>query len=484
MHAEVVDPFTHIVAPFFPEEKCGVFGVYGAGMEAARLVHSGLWALQHRGQESSGIASSEGKTIRLYKGEGLISRVFNEDHLALLSGNYAIGHNRYATSGGSGKTHAQPILGKHNLIALAHNGNLPDTSALEKYLKKQAIDISVLNDSEMMQAAIEHELHRGNTIKKTLKKLLPLFTGVYCLLLLTKDSLIAIRDPSGVRPLSLGKLNGGYVFSSETCALDTIGATFVRDIAPGEMVVVTAHGLKSHQLQPGDEKLDIFEFIYFARSDSMLLGKRVDVVRKNLGRQLARETDLAADVVIPVPDSAVSAAIGFAQESSVPFDHGLIKNRYIHRTFIQPAQRLREKTVNMKLNPIPESISGKRVAIIDDSIVRGTTAKSLVERVRSAGAAEVHLLISSPPVVYPDFYGIDTPRQTDLIAFEMPIKKIVKYVGADSLHFLSYQGMIKAIELPESTFCTSCFTGKYPSSIGKRSREIKSCAHSDLAREE
>lgn len=469
----MIPAFEELVPAFFPEEKCGIFGVYGQGMEAARLVHSGLWALQHRGQESSGIASSEGVGIRLYKNEGLVSRVYDEEHLSLLSGYCAIGHNRYATSGGSGKQHAQPILGPRRLIALAHNGNLPSTTKLEGFLTEQGIDLAGMNDSEMMQAALEHQLLQGDTIRAALKKLFPLFTGVFCLLLMTKDSLIAVRDAKGIRPLSLGKLNGGFVFSSETCALDTIGATYIRDVKPGEMVVVNDKGLKSYQLAPGDEKLDIFEFVYFARSDSMLLGQRVDTVRKNLGKILAQECQIKADVVIPVPDSAISASIGFAQESGIPFDHGLIKNRYIHRTFIQPAQRLREKDVNMKLNPIPEVINGKKVAIIDDSIVRGTTAKKLVERVRSAGAKEVHLLISSPPVVYPDFYGIDTPKQRDLVAFQMPVAKIAAYVGADSVHFLSYAGLIKATGLPERVFSTSCFTGEYPSDIGERMSEIQ-----------
>lgn len=468
----MVRPFRNVIPSFFPSEKCGVFGVFGKGLEAARLVHSGLWALQHRGQESSGIASSEGISIRVYKDEGLVSHVYDEEHLALLSGYCAIGHNRYATSGGVGRGHAQPIVGKHNLVALAHNGNLPSTAKLEKFLTAQSLDYAGMNDSEMMQAAIEHELAQGRALLPTVKKLFPVFTGVFCLLLMTKDSLVAIRDAHGIRPLSLGKLNGGYVLASETCALDTIGASFIRDVKPGEVIVINDRGLKSYTLAPGEEKLDIFEFVYFARSDSLLLGQRVDSVRKNFGRILAEECQIKADVVIPVPDSAVSAAVGFAQASGIPFDHGLIKNRYIHRTFIQPAQRLREKSVNLKLNPIREIIAGKSVAVIDDSIVRGTTAKQLVERIRSAGAKEVHLLISSPAVRYPDFYGIDTPKQRDLIAFTMPIKEITRYIGADSLHFLSYEGLIKATGLPESVFSTACFTGIYPSDLGARKLEV------------
>jgi len=461
---------------FFPEEKCGIFGVYGKGMEAARLVHSGLWALQHRGQESSGIASSEGLGIRVYKNEGLVSRVYDEEHLALLSGYCSIGHNRYATSGGSGKLHAQPVFSTHGQIALAHNGNLPSTTKLESFLDEKKIKYTGMNDSEMIHAAIEYQLQQGDSVTSAVKTLFPLFTGVFCLLLMTKDSMIAIRDAKGIRPLSLGKLNGGYIVSSETCALDTVGATFIRDIEPGEMLVINDKGLKSYALATGkekEEKLDIFEFVYFARSDSKLLGKRVDTVRKNFGKQLAKECKIVADVVIPVPDSAISAALGFSQASGIPFDHGLIKNRYIHRTFIQPAQRLREKAVVMKLNPITEIIEGKRVIIIDDSIVRGTTSKKLVERIRAAGAKEVHLLISSPPVLYPDFYGIDTPKQKDLVAFKMTLGEMTKYIGADSLTFLSYEGLIAATELPEERFSTSCFTGIYPSDIGKRALEIQ-----------
>lgn len=262
------------------------------------------------------------------------------------------------------------------------------------------------------------------------------------------------------------------MFSSETCALDTIGATFVRDVKPGELVLADAQGLHSHQLIDGEEKLDIFEFVYFARPDSMLLGKRVDQVRKAFGRQLAQECAVTLDVVVPVPDSAISAALGFCQESGIPFDHGLIKNRYINRTFIQPAQKLREREVALKLNPIPEILAGKRVGVVDDSIVRGTTATKLVERVRKAGAREVHLLISAPPVVYPDFYGIDTPCQTNLIAFTVPLDQIAQQVGADSVQFLSYKGLIAATGLPEATFCTSCFTGIYPAPLGERVKEV------------
>lgn len=456
-----------------PHEKCGIFGVYGKNMEAARLVHTGLWALQHRGQESSGIASSEGACIRVIKDEGLVAHVYNEELLTLLSGFCAIGHNRYGTSGGSGKTHAQPVMSQQGLIALAHNGNLPQTAKLEQFLRRKNIPLTGLNDSEMMQAAVEYFFSQGNSLPRSLKKAFPLFTGVFNLLMMTKNSLAAVRDSSGIRPLCIGKLNGGFIFSSETCALDAIGATYVRDVKPGEMVMVDESGLKSFILAKGKEKLDVFEFVYFSRPDSVLLGQSVNQVRKNLGKYLAKESPVKADVVIPIPDSAIPAALGYAEASGIPFDHGLIKNRYIHRTFIRPAQKLRDKDVTMKLNPIPEIIRGKRVAVIDDSIVRGTTAKKLVDRLRSAGAKEVHLLISSPPIRYPDFYGIDTPRQKDLIAGQMSLPEIKAFLRVDSLHFLSYRNLIKAVGIPESHLCTSCFTGRYPVDIGKLKTTIK-----------
>lgn len=455
-----------------PGEKCGVVGIFGEGMESARLVHTCLWSLQHRGQESSGIASSEGTAIRIYKGTGLVAHVYDEEHLQLLSGHIAIGHNRYSTSGASTLTHTQPIMDENRLFALAHNGNLPDTTKLESFLSNHSIDPKPFNDSELMYQAIKYYMQNGLTLESAIRKSFPLFTGAFSLVIMAKDKLIALRDAKGIRPLSLGKLNGGYVVASETCALDTISTTFLRDIEPGEMLVIDKNGITSTQLAKGETKLDIFEFVYFARPDSMLLGKRVNEVRRNLGIHLANECPIAGDVVIPVPDSAIPAALGYAQKSGIPIDMGLIKNRYIHRTFIRPAQKLREKDVTVKLNPVPEVITGKEVIIIDDSIVRGTTSKKIVEMIRRAGAKKVHLLISSPPVKYPDFYGIDTPRQEDLIASTMTVEQIRKFIAADSLYFLSYKGLIESTGLPEKLFCTSCFNGIYPMDIGKRVKEV------------
>lgn len=455
-------------------EKCGVFGVYGQGFEAARLVYPGLWALQHRGQESSGIAVSDGERIKVHKGVGLVAHVYGEEDLDVLTGQISIGHNRYGTSQkSSGEHHSQPVLRRDKSLALAHNGNLPSVARLEGFLQGNGIPTTTSNDSEMMTDAIRHLLSLGVSLEEAIAESMPLFTGAYSLLLLIADKLAALRDPRGIRPLSIGELNGGYIISSETNALDIVHANPIRDVRPGELVVVDEGGLHSYQLAKGDQRLDIFEFVYFARPDSILLGKSVYGVRWQLGANLFQECPTCADVVLPVPDSAVPAAIGYAHASGIPFEEGLIKNRYIHRTFIRPEQRLRERDVAMKLNPIPSVLAGKRVIVIDDSIVRGTTARNIVRMIREAGAREVHLRIPSPPVLYPDFYGIDTPKQSDLIAARMSLKGICEFVGADSLFYLSYRGLINSTGLPESVFSTSCFTGEYPIGIGERAREVQ-----------
>ncbi|HCE30569.1 MAG: Amidophosphoribosyltransferase [Candidatus Daviesbacteria bacterium GW2011_GWB1_39_5] len=456
-------------------EKCGIFGVIGKGFEAARLVHPGLWALQHRGQESSGIASSDGKKIFLHKGMGLVSHVFSEEDLKELKGYLAVGHNRYSTSGDSSATHAQPILERisaNKNIVLVHNGNLPTTKKLEEFLKNEKISTSGLNDSEMIAKSVAFFMKKGHSLEASIIKAYPLFTGVFCLLIMNEQKIVAVRDSFGIRPLVLGKLNGGHIVASETCALDIIGAKFLREVKPGEMVTISDKGVKSFQIEKGTQKLDVFEFIYFARPDSYILGKSVDAVRQNLGIELAKENKVSADVVIPVPDSAIPAAIGFARESNIPFELGLIKNRYIHRTFISPEEHIRHKIVQLKLNPMPHIISGKRVVIVDDSIVRGTTSRQIIKMIRNAGAKEVHLLVSSPPYKFPDFYGIDTPSQKKLIASTKNIKEIKEELGVDSLHYLSYKGLIKAVGLPENSLCTACFTGDYPVDIGERKKEI------------
>lgn len=458
------------------KEKCGIFGVYGKDFEAARLVHPGLWALQHRGQESSGIASSDGKKIYVHKGMGLVAHVFDEENLKNLKGYLAIGHNRYSTSGDSKLEHAQPVIERlknGQLIAVAHNGNLPSTKKLEKFFKERKVNIIGINDSEMIAKSIAIFMSEGLSLDRAVKKAYPLFTGVFCLLLMDKEKIVAVRDDFGIRPLCLGKLNGGYVVASESCALDIIGAKFLRDVKPGEMIVINGQGLKGIQLEKGKEQLDVFEFVYFARPDSILMGRSVDEVRQDLGVQLAKEFKRKADVVVPIPDSGIPAALGFSRESGIPFYPALIKNRYIHRTFIMPEQHTRNQGVRLKLNPLKHIIKGKTVILIDDSIVRGTTSKQIIDMMKSAGAKKIYFLISSPPVKYPDFYGVDTPKQTDLIGARKTVKEIEKEIGVNSLYYLSYKGLLKAVGIPEDNLCTSCFSGNYPVDIGERAKEIK-----------
>jgi amidophosphoribosyltransferase len=454
-------------------EKCGVIGIYSQDPDVSRLAYYGLWALQHRGQENSGIASSNGKKIFCHKGRGLVAHVYDEADVAKLKGHIAIGHNRYSTFGKSDIDHSQPVYHHQNTLALAHNGNLPQVTKLRRFLAKQGISTTGLNDSELMHKTVEYWLVRGKSIEEAVKLSFPLFTGAFSLLLMTKRELVAVRDRCGIRPLSLGRINGSFIFVSETCALDAIGATFVRDVEPGEMIVINKNGLQSYQLAEGQPHLDVFEYIYFARHDSQLMGQSVYEVRKRLGEQLAQQTGLKADIVVPVPDSAIPCAIGYAHAAGIPFEEALTKNRYIHRTFIRPAQKQRSSGVKMKLNVIKSVIENKRVILIDDSIVRGTTSKMLIELVRKANPKELHLVISSPPVKFPDFYGIDTPDQKELIAATMSLSKMTEYIGADSLHYLNYKRMLKAIGVPEEKLCTSCFNGRYPLEIGTKMKEIR-----------
>lgn len=460
------------------KEKCAVFGVFGqpasaqTGLEAARLAFYGLWALQHRGQESSGIASTDGKAIYRHAAPGLVATVYREEDLEQLPGHIAIGHNRYSTSGGADECYDQPFYDQKRNVAFAHNGNLPDTTALETFLMERKVDIADLNDSGLMAAAIAVYIDEGNDLSTAIAKSYPLFTGVFSAVAMDTNTLVAFRDPCGIRPLSLATLEGGYVAASETCAFDTVGAKFLRDVEPGELITINKDGMTSQQVAPANLKLDIFEMVYFARPDSLLLGQRVDTVRQNFGIQMAKEFPIEADAIVPVPDSGIPAALGYSQASGIPFEMGLIKNRYIHRTFIRPTAALRERDLKMKLNPVLESFEGKRVVLVDDSIVRGTTMRHLVSMVFEAGAKEVHLLITSPPVRYPDFYGINTPKQSELLAAYMTEEEMREYVGATSLCFLSYDGMIQATGVSEDNFSTSCFNGVYPISIGKRADEI------------
>jgi amidophosphoribosyltransferase len=453
-------------------EKCAVFGVYGQGFEAARLTYFGLYALQHRGQEGSGITTSDGKKLYTHKRPGLVAQVYTEEAISKLHGHIAIGHNRYSTSQGGEDEHLQPVIGRDKILALAHNGNLPSTTDLVDFLTKKGLPTRHHSDSELMAEAIKYYFIQDEDIEGAVAKAFPLFTGAFSLVIMTATKLVAVRDRCGIRPLSIGKLNGGYVVASETCALDTVLATFVRDVAPGEMVVIDDNGLHSHTLAEPDQKLDIFEFVYFSRPDSYLMGKSVDKVRHNMGIELAKEANISADVVVPVPDSAISAALGYAHHSGIPYYQALIKNRYIGRTFIQPEQHLRDFAVQMKLNPVRSALEGKRVILVDDSIVRGTTSPKVISMLREAGATEVHCVVSSPPYRYPDFYGIDTPDQKNLLAIRYDMPGIQKFLGADSLHYLSYDGLITATELEETQLCTSCFTGIYPIDIRERAQEV------------
>ncbi len=454
-------------------EKCGVFGVAVGSPDAARTAYYGLWALQHRGQESSGIVSASKGELRRHVGEGLVAHVYDEGNLERLKGNLAIGHNRYATSGGSGGVdHLQPVLDPGTGFAFAHNGNLPSTAALEAFLLAHNVPHSHLNDSQMMAAAIGYYVRQGKTLVAAIEAAWPLFTGAFSCVAMDADTVVGFRDECGIRPLSLGRLEDGYVIASETCAFDTVGAAFLRDVKPGELVSITPSGVTSKQVVPGRMALDIFEYVYFARPDSLLMGRKVNEVRRNLGRNLAKEFPIKADVVVPVPDSAIPAALGYAQASGVRFDHGFIKNRYIHRTFIRPTQALRDRDVKIKLNPVPEVIMGKSVIVIDDSIVRGTTTAQIVSMLYGAGAREVHVLVSCPPVKYPDFYGINTPKQSDLIAARLSVPEICKHIGAASLGFLSFDGMIEATGWSRSKLSTSCFDGVYPIGIGERAKDI------------
>ncbi|MCX6728918.1 MAG: amidophosphoribosyltransferase [Candidatus Saccharibacteria bacterium] len=453
-------------------EKCAVFGIYGKGLDVSRLTFFGLYALQHRGQESSGIASTDGNEIFCYKNNGLVSQVFTEDVIKSLPGHAAVGHNRYSTSSGTDLIHAHPIEVPDGSIVLVHNGNLPTTTQLTDFLKKKGIKTSETSDSTLITEAIYSLTSDGMDLEKAVEKVFPLMTGAFSILIMSKNKLIAIRDQYGIRPLSIAKLNGGYVFASETCAFHPIGAKHIGDVHPGEMVVVDETGLHRKQIVKSIQKLDIFEFVYFSRPDSQLLGKSVYEVRKNFGIELAREYKIDADIVVPVPESAIPVAIGYATASGIPYETGIIKSRYIHRTFIEPEQHIREQGVKLKLAPLKGIIKGKRVVVVDDSIVRGTTSRQIVKMLFEAGAREVHFLVSSPPVKFPDFYGIDLPKQAELIAANRSIAEINKYLGSTSLNYISFKGMINATGLKESMFSTSCFNGKYPIDIKQRRKEV------------
>ena len=475
-------------------EACGIFGVWAPGEDVARLTYFGLYALQHRGQESAGIATSNGHDLMIRTRMGLVSTAFDEEVLGKLTGHSAIGHTRYSTTGSSVACNAQPIRledRKLGWMALAHNGNVTNAGPLYTELLSEGYKFETTSDSEVIGqlAVASHGQDWAAKFRSAMQRL----TGAYSLALLTPTHLIAVRDPMGIRPLCLGRLpgrqpvdnvsthsankgepisrtplhtpqaNGGWVIASESCALMTIGAQFIRDIEPGEIVTIGADGLTSYK-DPGstDQALCVFEYIYFGRPDSVIEGRSLYQSRQQMGRQLAREHPVEADIVIGVPDSATPAAIGYALESGIPYSEGLIKNRYIGRTFIQPNQKLRERGIGLKFNPLPEILSGKRVVVVDDSIVRGTTTRPIVDLLRKAGATEVHVRIHSPAMAHPCYLGVDTARREELIAHRLTVEEIAHHIGADSLGYLSLPGLFRAVGLAGDRLCSGCFTGNYP----------------------
>lgn len=446
------------------EECCGIFGIFAPGCDVSKLTTYALYALQHRGQESAGIALSDGQNIQLRKGPGLVSELLPKfKELETIPAISAIGHVRYSTTGDTRPENAQPLLisYRHGSMAVAHNGNLVNGEELRERLEKEGSIFQTTTDSELIAHLVAR--YGYSDLESSLKGVMPYLHGAYSFLFLTEDKLICMRDPYGIRPLSLGQWQGHHVLASESCAFDTIGAEFVRDVNPGEMIVIDESGLKSIPVLPTHRTaLCIFEFIYFARPDSNIGGANVHLVRKELGRRLARECPAEADVVTGVPDSSMAAASGFAEEAGLPYEIGLIKNRYIGRTFIQPSQQVRDIGVQLKLNPVQKVVEGKRVVVVDDSIVRGTTSKRLVDMFFRAGAREVHLRISSPPVVSSCFYGIDTPTYEELIGYQRQVEEIRAKIGATTLGYLSQEGMLGAMGLPEDNFCVACFSGDYP----------------------
>ncbi len=452
-------------------EECGIFGIYAPGKDVARLTYYGLYALQHRGQESAGIAVADGRTISLYKGMGLVAEVFSGRQLDSFQGYLAVGHVRYSTTGASQPINAQPLVFRYwgGMLGLAHNGNLTNANELRDSLASAGSVFQTTTDSEIIVNLIARYSQTG--LVDAIKKCMISLAGAYSLVILTEDKLLAVRDPHGFRPLCLGILGDrqGYVVASESCALDTVGAHFIRDVLPGEMIIIDKDGITSLQGQHSAKCAHcIFEYIYFARPDSYMDGFHVNRVRRLMGRRLAQEYPVQADLVIPVPDSGISAARGYAEGSGIPFEEGLMKNRYIGRTFIQPTQNMRDLGVRLKLNPVREILAGKTIVMVDDSLVRGTTSSKIVRMLKDeCGVKEVHLILSSPPVMHSCYYGIDTSNEEELIAARKPLEEIRQFIGADGLHYLSIEGLLSVFGERRDDFCTACFSGDYPVAIPK-----------------
>lgn len=455
-----------------PQDACGVFGVWAPGEEVAKLTYYGLYALQHRGQESAGIAASDGHRILVFKDMGLVSQVFDEGTLEQLTGHIAIGHARYSTTGSSVWQNAQPTFRTTATghVALGHNGNLVNTHELRQHLEDIRNELGTIpgtedtgaasTDTEILTALLA--AHPERTIEASAMMELPRVRGAFSLVFMDDNTLYAARDPQGVRPLVLGRLERGWVVASETAALDIVGASYVRDIAPGELLAIDEHGLRSQRFANTDRKGCLFEFVYLARPDTILDGHTVHAVRTEVGRILAKEHPVDADLVIPVPESGTPAAVGYAQGSGIPFAQGLVKNAYVGRTFIQPSQTIRQLGIRLKLNPLREVIEGKKLVVVDDSIVRGNTQRAIVRMLREAGAAQVHVRISSPPVTWPCFYGIDFATRAELIATGLEVEAIRKSINADSLGYVSLEGLIRATGQQKSSLCRACFDGEYP----------------------
>jgi len=449
-----------------PQDACGVFGVWAPGEEVAKLSFYGLYALQHRGTESAGIATSDGERILVYKDMGLVSQVFTEGDLATLKGNLAIGHCRYSTTGSSTWVNAQPTLRptKYGTLALAHNGNLTNTGDLAELVQKLEGSATSMRgattDTEIMTALIA--LQDEKNVEASAIAVLPQLEGAFSLVFMDEHTLYAARDRHGVRPLVLGKLETGWVVASESAGLDIVGAAFVREIEPGEFIAIDSNGVRSQRWSEAQPKGCLFEYVYLARPDTTIAGSGIHKTRVAIGAQLAKEAPVEADLVIPVPESGTPAAIGYAKESGIPFGMGLVKNSYVGRTFIQPSQTIRQLGIRLKLNPLREIIEGKRIVVVDDSIVRGNTQRAIVRMLREAGAREIHVRISSPPVKWPCYYGIDFATKAELIANGLDTEEIRRSIGADSLGYVSLDGLISATEVASERLCSACFTGEYP----------------------
>lgn len=464
----------HVTVDGKLREECGVFGVYGRGLDVARLGYFGLFALQHRGQESAGLVVTNGQEMRTHKGLGLVAEVFGEDSIAHLSGieaHIAVGHVRYSTAGGSGLANTQPLVARYmkGHLALAHNGNLVNGDALRAELESHGSIFQTTSDTEVILNLIAR--YRMDGSEEALVRALGFVQGAFSLAICTNNQLIGVRDPHGFRPLCLGRLGKGYILASESAAIDSVGGEFMRDITPGEMVIIGEHGVRFRKYADSQPSSCIFEYIYFARNDSTIDGRNVYEARTALGKLLAQEHPVEADMVISVPDSGTSAAIGYALESGLPYEEGLVKNRYVGRTFIQPGQALRELKVRLKLTPNTTVLRGKRVVIVDDSIVRGTTTQILVKMLRQAGAKEVHVRVSCPPYLSPCFFGVDTPSCEELVGSRLTVEEIRQMIGADSLGYLSLEGMLQAVGQAHNGFCLGCFTRNYPLDVSGISQQ-------------